>query len=227
MTDERSGSCTVCAKRDPVDPPVCPGCRVRLAGWLREIPALYADVLARDDVLRRAGGHGRVSGTHEAPVPIRVDAVDLTAAARVVHLVGRDSFDDQTGHPSVAAVLDGWVRDWRDVRNKGEGLPDPQVPVLARWLGDRLDWACDHHPAVDEFADELRQLRSALYGVLGLFDIPDYKHGVRCRSCDALDLVQRSGSEFVECNSCGLLLSPSEYADWTGLLAADVKRRVA
>jgi len=213
---------------------------------LEEIPFRFRDLVERDDVLRRSGGSGRVSGTHEAPVPIVVDAVDLTLPPRVVHLANPPadtqpslpcrfcwrfhpsgsyvheapppaSYGDQAGQLSVAAVLDSWVRDWRGIRKAGEGLPEPSVPVLAQWLANRVEWACDEHPAVDEFAEEMRGLRSALYGALGLFDVPDYKRGVPCRNpqCDALNLVQKSGSKYVECLSCGRLLSESEYAEWT------------
>lgn len=223
--DEPSGTCSVCRRRDPEFGLVCPGCRSRLSGWLRELPNLYADLEARDDVLRSSGGFGWVSGTHEAPVPIRVDATDLTMPARRGAVVDADH--DQIGHLPVAAILDSWADDWRMHRRRGEGPPEPLVPTLCRWLGDRLEDAADDHPAIGDFADELRGIRSVLYGQLGLFDVPDYKQGVKCRSCDALDLVRHSGSEFVECNSCGLLLSPSEYSDWTGLLAAEAKRRAA
>lgn len=201
-------------------------------------------------------GDAHVSGTPAASVPISLDATDLTAGARVMHLASPHARDDrllpcrycrayhatgsyrpqdgrhdprvdQAGHLPAASVLDGWVRDWRDARGRGEGLPVPEVPVLCRWLRDRLDDACDTHPAMADFATELRALRAALFGQLGLFDIPEYKDGVRCRSCDAKDLWRHSASEYVECNSCGLLLSPAEYKDWTGLLAAHVKGRAA
>lgn len=251
MIEEPIGTCSVCRRRDPEFGLVCPGCRSRLAGWLRELPDLYADLVARDDVLRSSAGHGHVSGTHEAPVPIRVDAVDLTADARVLHLASlparedrllpcrycrayhpagsysplgpHESYDDQAGHLSVASVLDGWVRDWREHRDRGEGLPDPLVPTLCRWLGDRLEDACDDHPAIGDFAEELRELRRALYGQLGLFDVPDYKQGVPCRACDMLTLVRHSGSEYTECSTCGLLLSADEYGTWVALLAAHLR----
>lgn len=266
MTDEPSGTCTCCRRRDGVDgTAVCLGCRSRLSGWLRELPDLYAAAASLGFVERdgRAGrravavaydlatrrrhlvyedgpadpvayalvagplgarsGAARVSGSHAAPVPISIDAADLTAAAHRGTVV--DANHDQIGHLPVAAVLDSWVDDWRVHRGKGEGAPEPRVPVLCRWLRDRLDDVCDTHPAMDDFADELRGLRTALYGVLGMFDVPEYKDGVRCRSCDVLNLWQSGGSDYVECNSCGLLLSPSEYADWTGLLAAGVRRR--
>jgi hypothetical protein len=193
---------------------------------LREIPDLYADLLARDDVLRSSGGFGWVSGTHEAPVPARLDAVDLTMPARRGAIVDADH--DQVGHLPVAAILDSWADDWRMHRRRGEGPPEPVVPALCRWLGDRVEDACDDHPAIGDFADELRGIRSVLYGVLGLNDVPDVKHGVPCRSCDALALVQYAPSEYmatnwVECTACGLLLNDEEYAIWVALVSAHVK----
>jgi hypothetical protein len=225
MTDEPSGTC-ICRRRDPEYGQVCPACRSSLAGWLREVAHLYADLLDRDDVLRSSGGYGWVSGTHEAPVPIRLDATDLTMPARGGAVVDADH--DQIGHLSIAAVLDSWADDWRMHRRRGEGPPEPVVPALCRWLEDRLEDACDDHPAIADFADELRGIRTALYGVLGLFDVPDFKHGVPCRSCDSLTLVQFSPSEFmatnwVECTTCGLLLNDEEYAVWTALVAAPLK----
>jgi hypothetical protein len=196
----------------------------------------------------------RVNGSREAPVPIRVDAVDLAADARVLNLVPRREAEgrmlpcrrcrsyhrsgsylpqreqragvvDQAGELSVATVLDGWVRDWREFRHRGEGLPDPSVPRLCRWLSDRLEWACDDHAAIGDFAEELHGVRNALYSALGLFDIPDYKRGVVCRNpqCDALNLVQRSGSKYIECLSCGRLLSEAEFGEWTQTLAGGLR----
>jgi hypothetical protein len=69
--DERSGSCICCARRDPApeDDPVCMVCRSRVAGQLRDIPALVDELFkhpAIDEaakeigdlwhVLRRAAG---------------------------------------------------------------------------------------------------------------------------------------------------------------------------
>lgn len=204
---------------------MCPGCRSRLAGWLREIPDLYADLLARDDVLRSSGGFGWVSGTHEAPVPIRVDAVDLTMPARGGTVV--DAFHDQIGHLPVAAVLASWAENWREFRGIGEGRALMTVPELCVWLERRLEDACDVHPAIGDFADELRGIRSVLYGVLGLNDVPDYKQGVPCRACDMLTLVRYPGGDFTECTSCGLLLNADEYHSWCALVSAPLKGRAA
>lgn len=162
---------------------------------------------------------GRVTGSTERRLPVRVDPLDLAAPVRSGEV--HDEYGDQTGRLSVATVLDQWVRDWRDHRGKGEGLPDPTVPALASWLVLRCDEACDDHPAIDEFFEEIRTLHAALRGVLGLIDVPDYKKGIPCPRCDALTLVRYNGGAWVECTECPQLLSPDEYDRWCGLLAAN------
>lgn len=179
------------------------------------------------------GKGGRVSGSRETPTPLRIDPADLTASARVLALTNlreryrsppyAEHHADQIGHLPVATVLDGWVRDWRGLRDRGEGLPDPTVPELAAWLGNRVEWACDEHPAIGECMDELGQVRSVLRGALGLIEVPDYKYGVPCPACDALTLVRLNGSEWIECD-CGELMSPDEYEKWVALLAADIRQ---
>jgi len=127
---------------------------------------------------------------------------------------------DQIGHLPLAAVLDGWVRTWRDARNAGEGLPDVHIATMCRWLHTRIDWACDEFPAIADFAEEIRSYRSAMAGILGLVDVPEYKWGVACPKCKSLTLFRRiggrpDGSLWVECSTCPAMLSPDEYATWT------------
>ena len=156
--------CCICQRRQYERASVCNGDRLWLDRTLTEIVELYALLPAN---LLPGQAHGqRVSGSREAPLPLRVDPLDLMMPARVgiVH----DLWRDQTGQVSVATILDLWVRDWRDVRDRGEGLPVPTVLELTRWLGNRLDWACDDHPAVDEFAGEMRRLRGGLAAVVGV-----------------------------------------------------------
>jgi hypothetical protein len=228
-------TCLICQRRPGR---VCDADRSWLTGKLNAIPRLYADMLAdpppttgRDPITQRlpAGPKAgvsnapRVSGTSEGRVPARLTVVDLSLPARgegiydPTGMQGR--WQDQIGHVSVASVLDLWVRDWRELRDRGERLPEPTVAGLCVWLGNRLDWACDQHPAVDEFASEIRTLAATLVGVLGLIETDDYKIGIPCRGCDMLTLYQRNGSEVIECTSCAQLLSGEEYERWTGLLA--------
>jgi hypothetical protein len=56
----------------------------------------------------------RVSGSREAPVPVNLDAIDLTLppGPGVIH----DPNHDQIGQISVAAIMDQWARDWDEMR---------------------------------------------------------------------------------------------------------------
>lgn len=232
------------------------------------------------------------SSSGEAPVPIRVDVVDLLGEAdeRTVHdarlvpvvevsadpvwvaarVPGRDDgalvwqevrakelvrdektfrcrcgrpelhanqparpvlvpSQDQTGYVSVATILHGWCRDVAETRRESEPHPDPATQC--RYLLDRLDWACDEHPAVDELAAELGDLWHALYRTAGLaIPKPEVCWGIECRNpeCGYTNTLAREhGSDYIECSECGLLLTEEEYRAWLKLLAADAKRGTA
>jgi hypothetical protein len=159
----------------------------------------------------------RVSGSREAPLPLRVDPLDLTLPARAAAI--HDVLGDQIGHLSVASVLDSWVREWRETRDMRETPPGATVAELAGWLGNRLDWACSLHPAVDEFAREIRQLHRTIERTVGVNEVRPEHLDVPCRRCDLLDLHRLPGQDRVECGSCGDLLTEAEYSRWCGLLA--------
>jgi hypothetical protein len=216
-------------------------------------PHVYEVVPVPSAARGAANGGARVSGTHDAPVPVSLDLIDLTAPARAGSLLPHANaalhqasavvlrtrtaerhayaarWTDQVGHLSVATTLDTWVRDWREVRAASEQLPDAAVIVLATWLHTRLDWAADRHPAVDEFAADITDVHAALRGVLGLIGPwPELLVGVPCRRCDTRALYRQPvghyGAQlYVECGQCGDLMTPEETERWMQLLAASVK----
>lgn len=265
MTNDRPrGSCVIPGcPRDPYRrddgrvPLVCGPDVSRMRTWLREVPQLVDELVARDapeeptvhaDVrpllagwhpplvlvlewltvasalpaaaVGVAGRGGRVSGTSEPRLPIATDAVDLLGPARSTR---RLRSEDDIGFVSVASTLDFWVQDLRDHRGRGEGLPDPAVTVLAGWLADRIDEAVADWYPVDEFFDQLRRVHGALRGQLGLVDVPERKEAP-CPRCEMLTLLHRGGSDWVECGSCGGLLTFEEYDEHVRQLAADHRK---
>jgi hypothetical protein len=122
---------------------------------------------------------------------------------------------DQVGEPSAPTVLESWARDWQTYR--WALLPEPSVAALSRWLTERLDWACDEHPAIDDFAYELNDLARRLRPRAPK---PELKLGVPCRECDKVSLYRWPGSDYVECGSCPCLMTPDEYRRWTELISA-------
>jgi hypothetical protein len=257
--EEHTGSCVICQRRTPTpeDGDACAVCRSRVAGQLRDIPALVdelRDPPGADPYALRAvdlyypPGHDRageavplaverlpaaavagksnaprVQGSREAPVPIRVDVVDLLGPAdeRTVH----DVHGDQVGHLSAATILDGWCRLFAEERR--ESTPTPHVATQAAWLLDRLD-ELFKHPAVDEFAGELGDLWHVLRRAAGLtMPRPELVVGVPCKSvdCDLKTLWRLPGSDYVECASCGRLYTMDDYQAWVALVAAAARRK--
>ncbi len=233
--------CPICQRRQALQPQACEPCRAWLPGVLTDIGKLHAQV----EPARRAGGGPKVSGSRDAPLPVHLDAIDLTAPARqgsllphanaqlhqhaaIVHrtrTLERHDYaalwKDQIGHLSVATELETWVIDWIGQRELGEHRPEPTVAILLNWLTVRLDWACDHHLAIDEYAEAMRQLRASLRTAAG--DQPTRPEpiiGIPCSHCDLAALIRDPGSQWhAECGNCGKLYSDDEYRRWTGLQA--------
>lgn len=147
----------------------------------------------------------RVSASHEAPIPINVGAVDLMLPARAGSLRG-------DGEVSLATALEAWVRHWIWIRAAAERQPAPTVPVMTRWLGDRVGWACDSYPEVAVFTEWMRWYRTALRRALGQSERSEYRRGVSCPKCGQRALWRRNGEEWTTCAACSAMLSPDEYA---------------
>jgi hypothetical protein len=188
----------------------------------------YADTVAArfpSAPVSRGRRMARVSGTPDKAAPISLTGFDLLAHVRRGQADSvTDRSGDQYGPQPVAVILGSWVQDWRQLRNLGEHHParpgrDPEVGTLVDWLTPRLEWACDQHPAVADFAGEIRWMRGTLRAVLSIVELPEYKTGVPCRRCDKLALFRVNGSNWIECGECPELMSADEYERWTGLLA--------
>lgn len=224
MTEERI--CCICQKRPYMRAQACDPCRDRLPRTLADIADLHAQLPGA--LQPGQNGAQRVTGSREAPIPVNVDVLDLSAHARnsAATQEAKEHPEDQIGQVAVAVLLDQWCRDWRDEMAFAQSQPQPTVPDLVRFLADRCEWACDRHPAVDEFAAEMSRLRAVLRGVLGLLDPPaEFCDGVVCRKCDRYALYREA--DYVECDHCGLLYSEQEYHDWVGLLAGQARREAA
>jgi len=201
---------------------LCERCYQRADSTRTDIGELYARL--GDALIPALGAGQRVSGTPEQSAPINVDVHDLLAPSRLgaVH----DEWHDQTGQPSVAAVLETWARDWAETT--AERPPDPHVGSTLAWLKARLEWAAKHHNALDEFITEMRNLHGRLVTVLRERDPdPELCHGVPCRKCDERNLWRRpDGSNDIDCHSCGLIYRKIEYDRWVAMVAASTKRMV-
>lgn len=176
---------------------------------------------------------GLVTGTRDREAPIDLDLVDLTASARE-HQPSDEARRErmhQIGHISIAYRLDQWVRDWRTYTWCGSDIqPAPTVPDLATWLGRWVDAACDQHPAIDDFADEIREvhgsMRAYIPRVVERNEPPPRRRAepytAPCRGCDMVSLWWFPSDERVRCDTegCGVVMTEDEYAQWARQIIA-------
>lgn len=179
--------CPLCGRRTE-DAQPHPGCIGALDTRLASIPQLYAELAAVLEPSSSAAA--RVSGTRTPPLPLRLEPLSLQCRGGIV------------------SILATWETDWRDRRGLAR-IPAragrEQLLDSARILADvvtflraHLDWAVREHPAVEEFAGEVREIIGACRLALGLTG--DLK---RIGQCPA-DLDGRT---------CGRVLYADPYAD--------------
>lgn len=198
MAEMTAHVCAVCQGREYEREQVCGPCRKWLAQDLREIGQLYRLLPAAVSSPRNV----------EDAVDLSLPAVGGASAATV-----HDPDRLQTGQLAVAAVLDSWARDWAETRGKGERLPLPTVAVLTGWLLDRIEDECDQHPAIGEFAQEIRSLLSAIRRCIDTAVPPGVRYQAPCPRCGTETLRRHVGADWIECETCGRLWGDEDYAD--------------
>lgn len=142
--------------------PVCPvchrttatrhtRCRNILDQRIANLPALYTLLAA---VLEPGTAPGtRVSGTRTPPLPVRLEPLNLR------------------GPGGIITTLADWEDDWAGRRNfthHHRGNTEHDLAQIVIFLRHNLDWALDHHPAVADFADEIRDITTTCNSALGL-----------------------------------------------------------
>lgn len=198
----------------------CHSCRSRVARMLVGI----SDQWLLLDATPGSTASERISGSKEAPLGARVDALDQMLpvtehSAEPIH----DWISDQIGAAPAAVVLDAIVSEWLEGRRRDgfrEHRPVPTVHNLTSWLRDRLEWACSHLPdSIDSHADEIRQLNGRLHALNGNIRSrdPEPVPATPCKRCNQVALVRVDGSMI--CTNCSQYSGP--FAD---LLAVEIAR---
>lgn len=156
----------------------------------------------------------RVSGTKERQLPVDVNRVDLLLPVRPGYV--RDPLRDQAGHTPAAAILNEWVAEWHDRFYYAQQYPRTDVPHLIDWmLGVRLMHIVDREEAIRDFAEEMQDLRSVLRSAL--HDAAPRRArmwGVKCPRCrlvSQLSMDPEDPDRYRECDSCGVMLTDTEY----------------
>ncbi|WP_440571630.1 hypothetical protein [Streptomyces sp. KR2] len=143
-----TAACVVCHSalwHDELGRMACHRCTDRISADLAALPGLYVQLGGALMPGSGAGGPA-VSGSRTAPLPLRLAPLSLSAKGGVV------------------TVLQQWVEDWHTCLEyeaptwKGDLAAQCHQAVARLQL--LLPWAVESHPAVDDFAEEVRQARA-------------------------------------------------------------------
>lgn len=230
MTDEKR-TCTVCTRNAVTDRLVCSRCQNRINQQLADILEFYA--LAENALLPGQGGNGRST---ERPLGVRVNALDFVCGYSVVD------------------VLEAWEKDWRDFYELGpygpasaqrcagrNNQPATTLTEIVRFLRAWLDKACTDHPAVDDFAGEVRDCHRQAQSSAGITQREawtvtcpadtddgdcgnrlritgeDFDSSVTCRACGTTWTVQRLMRVAVSDPNSDIWCAPDDAAGYLGI----------
>ncbi|MEU4920206.1 hypothetical protein AB0G29_12705 [Streptomyces parvus] len=218
--------CISCFGRLPDDSPRtgCEACEYRVHTWLRELPrqwVLLQDMLRPDTGPARRGDVGRA----HAPLPVRLEALDLVGPGQVVLL--EDPHGDQTSGVPITPLLYGWARyltadaDVPVARRDAYGTIHTSrcegpwirgggdVPGLCRWLDAYLFYAATR-PWWDDLYEQLEQLLLRVRRLTHTRPVTRAKDAP-CPGCSAWSLVEREDELHITCTICPARLTPAEY----------------
>lgn len=235
-------SCEVCSKKS--DGRVCIRCVSAMSRQLEDLRVFRSD--AAGNLLPSGSGDRRSS---ERGLGVRLDALDLVAG-----------FD-------VLPLLEEWERDWRrffDLEAFGPAsaararlrpfhcdVTSARLGESVRFLQQHLRQACDGHPAISDFARELRTLWRQSQAAAGaqprtswLVACPadlesgecgrslritgeDFDSEICCKGCGTVWPVERLLRVVASSRSGELWLDPEAAARWFGIPSRELRRWAA
>ncbi|GHG78586.1 hypothetical protein [Streptomyces griseocarneus] len=126
-------------------------------------------------------------------------------------------------------TLEDDIRDLRRLQRRRPTAEGAAIASAVRFLSAHLDWALTERPAAAEVHDRLSanpaaQIHSWHTAAIHFTrrDTGVERYAAPCPRCDLLGLFRADGDDYIECRNvtCGLLLTPAEYAAHTATLAA-------
>ncbi|AMW13330.1 hypothetical protein A4E84_29840 [Streptomyces qaidamensis] len=188
-----STTCVVCDRT--AETRTCVSCQARLRGLLAQIPEQYV-FLAMSRQREQRGGDGRSSTRLHAPLPGRLDTLNLVGPYARQSVTDAE---DQIGEAPVLAVLETWCQVVTEERRLTPVRT--HVSTLTNRLLTHLGWICDQVWVVD-FELELRELMRAVKAITRT-DPRRVPLPVPCPSCEMLTLVREDHSGWAaECVLC-------------------------
>jgi len=187
-------TCAACARTSETH--TCIPCQARIRGLLAQLPEQFVYLAMSRQREQGGGGDGRSSKKLHAPLPGRLDTLNLIGPYARQSVTDAE---DQVGPAPVLAVLETWCQ----VVTKERHLTPVRVHVssLTDRLLTHLGWIVEQTWVAD-FELELRELMRAVKGITRTeprrVPLP-----VPCPSCEMLTLVREDHSGWAaECVMC-------------------------
>jgi len=193
---------------------LCQACERAVKAALAELPMLVARL--HTELAPGSGGGEKVSGSRDAPAPLRVNVSALMQDIR------------------------GMLEDWQDAVRENEGYitviykgrEGHRVEDAARWLTRQLDQLI-HHPDGVNACDEIRAYRDRALRAFGKDDPKPDRMPAPCpnmlddgTSCDRMGLIRHNGASQIICTACGRVWSEDEYERLI-IILADANKKTA
>jgi hypothetical protein len=224
---EEKPPASLCAGWHPDNPPevtvgrLCDDCYRKLSRYLTELPGLVAWLHAN----LAAGGTPlgeRVSGSREAPTPLRLDVMDLIGPTSGDQIPDCDP-DDRRGRnaagepsPSIADELASWVGTVTEERPDTTAPARLDVTSLCVWLQAQLPWIAAQAWVV-EFMAALHEIERDTARVAPWRPELLRDRQEPCTDCGVLALVQHVAKGQVVCEQrlggCGRSRAVTTY-EW-------------
>lgn len=214
-------TCLLCPRElDAKEARVCGKCFDRVRGQIYDIVDLYGTLPDHIATLTGARLEPGPRSSAERPV-VGGDALVMHSAGNGGNTVTSSKRGDRShaldhwpnDPPSIAAELGRWEDDWRQIRREDAAPTLPTVATAANYLLKHYRWASVSHPAFEEFADDIRHLRTRLRVVTGDIQYP-LRADARCFDCGG-SIVQKWTDEGLsdtrECDDCGNAYTVQRY----------------
>lgn len=189
---------------------VCWPCEEKTAARLAELPTLFRQLNTTAMLMKGASrSGGATSGTRTAPIPPRLDVLNLTGPGGIATRL-RD-------------IEDAWRKTFGRRIAPWAGSPTQAVPIHAGFLAINLRRACESYESIGQDIEDLRRLHAQCTALIsneprtGRVPVGICPARLDTGPCGT-PLTASTGSHHVRCETCGTRWDG--MGEWRNLRAA-------